>query len=388
MQPNQKISWKLRVLVIALAMQILPAYAQTNLDAAGIETSTELGDINASTDNKENADATLQETTAVFLERSSEAIRGNDSNQAVIFSAAMVAGKIHISYLLNDKEFLFVYDSISFNKKQLNSIQLIPYLVGQDQKTIDDTASLSLLYNELDKDLNRLAPLEAGILSSLDLLINMVPNNTPFDRIDLQAAKENSLITSKAFTNICSQRGKRRSATYDSLLGSNYTTKRIVGSPASDCMGRCGTGCTQPLQEKKRQYTGACFVHDLCTLKFGDNPLGDCADEFVDAADGYLNAPNCSFYVIGRWKTQYNWLCKGTTHTTTVTHYSDHRFMDSHGLGGTWQLTANKITRTYDSGAKYAGNIDATNMTTTGTMVSSAGVKGCFTEAYLTTKTP
>jgi len=388
MQPNQKTSCKLKVLVIALAMQIVPAYAQTYLNAAGIETSSEQDNINAiKPDNQEKADARLQETKAIFLERSSEAVSGNSRNQAVVFSATKVLGKIQISYLLNGKEFLFIYDAISFNKKQLNSIQLIPDSIEQNRKTGDDDTELSLLYNELDKDINQLAPLEAGILSSLDLLINMVPKDASFDNIDLQAAKEKGLIQPKAFTNICSQRGQVRIATYNSLFGSDYSSTRTVGNPASDCPGRCGTGCTQPLQENKRQYTSACFVHDLCTLRFGDNPVGDCSDEFVDAADGYLNAPNCAFYVIGRWESQYNWLCKGTTHTATVTLYSNHRFRDSYGRGGTWQLTANKIIRTYDGGAKYTGTLEATNMKATGTMISASGATGCFTDTYLTTST-
>ncbi|MGZ8182582.1 MAG: hypothetical protein ACXWT1_11515 [Methylobacter sp.] len=388
MQPSQKISWKLRVLVIALAMQIIPAYAQTYLNAEGIETSAGQDNINEiKPDNKEKADAQLQETKAVFLERSSEAVRGNSSNQAVIFSATKVSGKIQISFLLNGKEFLFIYDSISFNKKQLNSIQLNPDSIEQNRKTGDDDTGLTLLYKELDKDINQLAPLEAGILSSLDLLINMVPKDAPFDKIDLQAPKEKSLIQPLAFTNICSQRGKLRTATFDGFFGTDYTSTRTVGNPASGCLGRCGTGCTQPLQQKKRQYTSACFVHDLCVVKFGDNPLGDCADEFVAASDDYLNAPNCSFYVIGRWKSQYNWLCKGTTHTTTVTHYSNHRFIDSFGHHGAWELNANKIVRTYDGGTKYTGTIASTNMKTTGTMISYKEVRGCFTDTYLTTST-
>lgn len=385
MQPNQKIAWKLRVLAIALAMQMVPAYAQTYLDAAGIETSANQDNINDITDNKEKAEAKAQKTIAVFLERSSEAVRGNSSNQAVLFSAAKLDAKIHISFLLNNKEFLFTYDSISFDNKQLNSLQLIPDSVGQNQKTIDDDGGLSLLYNELDKDLNQLAPLEAGILSSLDLLINMVPRDKPFDTIDLQAANQRGLVQSLAFTNICNQRGKPRSATYDSLFGSEYTSTRTVGDPASNCMGRCGTGCTQPLQDRKRQYTSACFVHDLCTLKFGDNPLGDCADEFADAADGYLNASNCSYYVIGQWQSQYQWRCKGNTRMTTVTFYASHRFKDSQGRGGVWQKKGNKMVRTYDAGAQYTGTIEDTNMKTTGTMVASRGTKGCFTDTYLTT---
>lgn len=385
MQPSQKISWKLKVLAITLAMQIVPAYAQTFLNAAGIETSANQDDINKiKPHNKEKADAKSPATNAVFLERSSEAVRGNSNNEAVIFSATNVSGKIHVSFLLNGKEFLFIYDSISLTKKELNSIQLIPDPVGQDTKTIDDNASLSVLYNGLEKDINPLAPLEEGILSSLDLLINMIPKDEPFDKIDLQAAKEQGLVEPQAFTDICSQRGKVRAATYDGLFGTDYTSTRIVGNPGSGCLGRCGAGCTQPLQEKKRQYTHACFVHDLCTIQFGDNPLGDCADEFATATDGYLNAPNCAFRVIGRWKSEYKWLCKGTTYTTMVTHYSNHRFINSQGYGGVWQLDAGKIIRTYDGGAKYTGSIEATNIKTTGTMISSRGVKGCFTETYLT----
>ncbi|MDD5277122.1 MAG: hypothetical protein PHR16_13695 [Methylovulum sp.] len=384
MQSSQKISRKLGVWVIALVMQVVPAYAQTYLNAAGMETSAEQSDVTEiKPDNKAKVSATLPETGAIFLERSPESVRGSSSNQVVLFSAANVSGKIQVSFLLHGKEFLFVYEAISFNHKQLNSIQLIPDLIEQNRKTDDDDTELTLLYNGLDKEINQLAPLEAGILSSLDLLINMVPKNAPFDKLDLQAVK--GLVQPQAFTNVCSQRGKFQTGTFDSFFGTDYSSRRVVGNPGSSCLGRCGTGCTQPLQQKKRQYTSACFVHDLCTIKFGDNPVGDCADEFAAAADGYLNAPNCTYYVVGLWKTQYTWLCKGATYTSKVIHYSNHRFMNSEGYGGVWQVTGNKMVRTYDTGAKYTGTIDSKNLQTKGTMVSSYGVKGCFTENYATT---
>lgn len=303
-----------------------------------------------------------------------------------MFSATKVSGKIHISYVLNGKEFLFVYEFISFKEKKLNSIQLIPDSIEQNKKTQDDDAILTLLYKELEKDINQLDSLEGGILSSLDLLINMVPKDEPFDKIDLQGAKKTGLIQPQAFFNICGQRGKARTGTFDGDDDAVYTRTREVGNPASACIGRCGKGCFQLTQQRKRQYTDECFVHDLCTGHFGEI-WGNCSDEFNAAIDGYYNAANCAFYVIGRWKLEFDWDCVGSPGAATVTHYSDHRFYTSTGSGGAWKLSGNKIIRTYDNGTKYTGTIEASNMKTKGTMISFNGRTGCYTDTYLTTST-
>jgi len=360
--------------------------AQAYLDEAGIETSTPtITEIKP--EKKEKTDAKLaNENHAVFLERSSETARGTSSNQEITFLAAKVSGKIQISFILNGKQFLFVYEAISLREKKLNSIQLIPDLIAQNKKTKDDDAILILLYKELDKEINRLDPLEGGILSSLDLLINMVPLDESFDKIDLQGAKEKGLIQPEAFTTICGNRGRVRTGLFDGDDGTVYTRKRIVGNPASACIGRCGKGCFQPTQLSKRQYTDECFVHDLCTGHF-DTILGNCSDEFNAAIDGYNNALNCSFYVIGKWILDYDWDCDGVNGSVTLTLYSDYSWVSSGGFQGTWERNGDKIIRTYDNGTKYTGTIQASNMKTKGTILSHSGNTGCFTDTYLTTST-
>lgn len=325
-----------------------------------------------------------KENHAVFLERSSQAVRGTSSNQEVMFSATRVSGKISISYILHGKEFRFVYKSISFKKKKLNSIQLIPDSIEQNKKTTDDENILTLLYKELEQDINQLYTLEGGILSSLDLLINMVPMDEPFDKIDLHGARKKGLIQPQAITGICGQLGKVRTGTFDGDDGTVYTHQRTVGDPADECFGRCGAVCIQAAQIKKRQYTHECFVHDLCAEFFGQN-LGNCLNEFTAAADGYINAPNCAFRVIGKWELAFDWYCNGVDAVVTLTLYSNHRFGSSKGYEGMWELNGNKIIRTYDGGTKYTGTIAATNMKTKGTMIGVKGETGCFTDTYLTT---
>jgi hypothetical protein len=127
---------------------------------------------------------------AVFLERSSQIVKGTSSDQKVRFSATKVTGKVHISFVLNGKEFLFIYESISFKKKELISIQLIPDSIEKNKKTKVDETILTQLFKELIKVINQKNPLEVGIQSSLDFLLGMLPNDEPFDKIDLRAVKK------------------------------------------------------------------------------------------------------------------------------------------------------------------------------------------------------
>lgn len=206
----------------------------------------------------------------------------------------------------------------------------------------------------------------------------------PFDTIDLHGAREKGLIQPQVITGICDQRGEVRTGTFDGDDGRVYTHQRTVGYPADECFGRCGAVCIQSAQIRKRQYTHECFVHDLCAEFFGQN-LGNCLNEFTAAVDGYSNARNCTFRVIGKWKLDYDWGCNGVDDIVTLTLNSNHRFVSSGGYQGMWELNGNKIIRTYDIGTKYTGTIAATNMKTKGTMIAFNGMTGCFTDTYLTT---
>lgn len=321
----------------------------------------------------------------IFQERTDQILKGTSSNREVVFSANQAAGNILVSLRLNGKEFLFTYGSINFKTKQLDSLQLLPDNQEQNRKTKADQLALSALYRQLQPQLNQLNPLENGLLTSLDYLLNMVPVNGALSTIDFKKARAATRIQPKTFTNICNQRGTAVTGSFDDLF-KTYTQTKIVGNPASACLGRCGVGCVQSEpQTRKRQYTQQCFNHDLCTGFFG-TVLGQCSDEFTAASDDYLNAPNCSFYVIGKWKQSFDWECNGAPVAVTISHFANHRFTTSAGLAGTWSVTGNKIVRTYDNGIKNNGTIADTNMKISGNMSDVQGRTGCFSDSYLTTQ--
>ena len=402
MQPKNLISWK--ILVITLVLEILPGYAQGHmnetLNEEGEETHASPDDISEiKPEKKEKVGPALKRKSrrhAVFFERFPRSVRGTSSNKKVTFSATENSGKIVVSFMINEKEFRFVYGFVSLKEKELENIQVIPDPDGQGMKTSGDNAILTSLLIELRRDINRLDPLENGLLSSLDLLVNMIQENLPFGKFEsnemsLQGAEEQrgktQRVKPEGYTDICAQRGSTRTGTFDSDDGRVYKRSVIVGDPASECWGRCGTTCFQRSQSRPRQYTDQCLAHDLCAGHFGGN-FGNCKDEFEDAKYGYQFSSNCAFYVVGKWRLTHDWDCNGSTRTATITHYSDHRFMSSSKRGGTWELNGNQIIRVYSSGTRYAGVIADSNMETKGSMRSRSGREtGCFTETYLTTRT-
>ena len=323
----------------------------------------------------------------IFQERTDQALRGTSQNQDVEFMVNRSAGKILVSLQLNGKEFLFTYGSVNLNEKHLDSLQLLPNSPENNKKTQADQLALTALYRQLQPQLNQVNPLENGLLTSVDFLLNMIPVNGAFSTIDFKKAGATNLIQPKAFTNTCSQRGTAVSGSFNDFFGKKYTQVKTVGNPASACLGRCGSGCVQTSapQIRKRQYTQQCFNHDLCAGQFGTS-FGACSDEFVAASDGYLNAPNCSFYVIGQWRQSFDWECNGAPVAITISHLANHRFRTSAGLTGTWNVTANKIVRTYDNGLKNNGTIADTNMKTTGNLINPQGRRGCFNDTYISTQ--
>ncbi len=323
--------------------------------------------------------------TAIFQERTDQVIQGTSSSREVRFLVNQSAGNILVSLQVNDKEFLFTYNSISFKTKQLDSLQLLPDSPENNKKTKADQLALSALYRQLQSQLNQLNPLENGLLTSLDFLLNMVPVNGTFSTIDFKKARATTLIQPQAFTNTCNQRGTAVTGSFDDFF-KTYTQTKTVGNPTSACLGRCGVGCVQSEpQVRKRQYTQQCFNHDLCVGHFGTT-LGFCSDEFTAASDDYLNAPNCSFYVVGKWRQSFDWECNGALVAVTISHLANHRFSTTAGLAGTWSVTGNKIVRTYDNGIKNNGTIADTNMKISGSMTNAQGRTGCFSDSYLTTQ--
>jgi len=403
------ISWK--VLAIALVLQIVPAYAQVDRDDVGEEILDDAGEemdippietytpptAKTKPEKKEKVGPAVKRKSrrnrkhAIFFERFPRSVRGTSSNQKVMFSATENSGKIVVSFILNGKEFRFVYGYTSLKEKAIENIQVTPDSTGQDIKTSADNTILASLRMELRRDINRLDPLENDLLSSLDLLVDMIQADLPFGKFESNKAEEQrgktQSVKPKKYDDICAERGHTRTGTFDDDNGNVYKRNQIIGDPASECWGRCGTTCFQRGQIRKRQYTDQCFSHDLCADHFGGS-FGNCTDEFEDARYGYEVSSNCAFYVVGKWALTHDWECNGTTGTKTITHYSDHRFMSSSGTGGTWTLNGNQIVRVYSSGTRYAGAISESNLKTEGTMTSPSGRRrGCFIEVYITTRT-
>ena len=401
MRLKNLVSWKM--LVITLALKIIPVYAQAYMSSSGEETYTPQKRISPANNTtgirpeKENGPALKIKSRrsrrrAIFLERSPQTVRGTSSNKKVTFSAMDFSGKIVVSFVLNEKEFRFVYGFIDLKEDDLESIQLIPDSTGQNTKTADDNAILLSLLMELRRDLNMLYPLENGILSSLDFLVGMFPKDEPFDKMEfnetgLQGATEErgktEIVKPKKYTSICNERGKARTGTFNSDDGRVYNQTVIVGDPATECWGRCGIACFQLGQSMKRQYTDQCLAHDLCAGHFGGN-FGNCTNEFSAAQYGYRKAGNCAFRVIGTWRFKFDWWCTGASSTVMITYFSDHRFVSSLGQVGAWELNGNQIIRSYNgTREKYIGTIDDPNMETTGSIIYDGIKAGCFTDTYL-----
>jgi len=415
MQPKNLVSWK--ILVITLALQIVPVHAQTYMD----ETLDEAGEeMYVPPDNtpeikhekKGKLGAKLKRKRkkhAVFLERSSHAVRGTSSNRKVTFSATRVSDGVQVSFILNGKEFRYVYDTLDFKERhrELRSIEVIPNSPEYNMKSSRDHALLALLTLELRRDIDQLNPLEFGILSSVESLTGMFPQDVPFDKPDSHEEEEEGDEVGAAeqsyrkggkervlekhspneIVSLCAFRGSSRSATFDDKKGRVYRREGAVGDPASECLGRCGTGCLQtvPPQARKRQYTEACFAHDLCVNHFGQI-RGKCGNELDEAQDDYFIGANCGFHVVGKWRTTYDWGCDGSPLVGTVTYYPDHRVRFGSYTHGTWALNGNRIIVTYTNGLQYTGTIEGSNMETKGTM-SVGRSTGCFTATYLTTST-
>lgn len=193
MQPKNLISWK--VLVLTVALQMVPAYAQAYLDETGEENYIPPIEIYTPPDSttevkpkkREKGGPDLKSRNhAVFFERSSQAVRGTSSDQKVTFSATERSGKTVISFVLNGKEFRFVFGSINLKEMDIDSVELIPVSTGQNKKTADDNAILTLFFRELRRDLNQLEPLENAIWLSLGFSINMIPKDEPFEKMDIE----------------------------------------------------------------------------------------------------------------------------------------------------------------------------------------------------------
>lgn len=95
-------------------------------------------------------------------------------------------------------------------------------------------------------------------------------------------------------TILCEKLGQLHTG-YFTARGQAWKQTMVLGSHG--CMGKCGPGCGVDGRWDQGQYTQECFNHDLCTVMTNEN-MGDCADEFWEAANGFLTAPMCMFVPI------------------------------------------------------------------------------------------
>jgi len=90
----------------------------------------------------------------------------------------------------------------------------------------------------------------------------------------------------------CGENATRSEISGTDLDGSYECTEwHEVGG--SDCVGRCGPGCSDVFPHPQNAYTHECFAHDLCARATG-KWFGPCSLNLVLAEDGFFNAPNCS----------------------------------------------------------------------------------------------
>lgn len=204
--------------------------------------------------------------SAIFLDRTDQVIQGTSSNREVRFLANQSAGSILVSLQVNGKEFLFTYGSISFKTKQLDSLQLLPDSPEQNKKTKADQLALSALYRQLQPQLNQLSPLENGLLTSLDYLLNMIPINGSFSTINFKKAKAATLIQPQAFVNTCSQRGKAVSGSFDDLFKTYTQTKSWAIQPPPAWAVAAWVVCNQ-----NRNYGNVSTLSNVLTMIYASD---------------------------------------------------------------------------------------------------------------------
>ena len=142
-----------------------------------------------------------------------------------------------------------------------------------------------------------------------DQPVHGVKKNQPHHYNSLRDEPTTSLTWSPFITMICDKIGKPLVATYRPNPGEWTRTEAIVGDPATECLGRSGTGCagewvwielpwwlggySVPTYYKwQKQYTYESFNHDVCVRDHGYDSL-HCAEALISATPGYLAAPSC-----------------------------------------------------------------------------------------------
>ncbi len=126
--------------------------------------------------------------------------------------------------------------------------------------------------------------------TALRFLVHFVETPIAFDSHDANQAVRRP-TSFRQYSPICNFIGKKRTARYTAHNRQHTLTTR-VGVTASGCWGRCGPGCTDDGFSPNHVYTQECLNHDACEHMTGQR-MGECQDEFWEAADGFMNAPSC-----------------------------------------------------------------------------------------------
>lgn len=267
-----------------------------------------------------NAEATTftdKDELLEFSRESERAIVGRSPDLGVSFSSVLEDEDFVVADIqLRDEKQLVV--KFNYTEKSLD-MQFISMETGElVELTEEDLSALHTLNVAL---LQCLQPKMHGrdvdvLLSTLGLFEGYPPG-------------ELLNVSEQGWTSLCDKIGEEITGTYTIWIFP-ITKKKTVGPCASDgCMGRCGAGCGwNPFGNPAyvQRFTQECFNHDLCTRATG-NPFGQCMDEWILAAPGYLGAPDCN-EIRGDWTVEltgtscFDGDCGDIDYSVKVYHFS------------------------------------------------------------------
>ncbi len=150
---------------------------------------------------------------------------------------------------------------------------------------------------KLRHDLFKFGPkrLDPRTHAVLDFVVNFAQPGTSLKGFDPNFTDQLAALQSLGwwYNLICDSFGKTREATFN-IKDIEFRKIYTVGDTTNSCPGRCGMGCGQVYEWRVGQYTQECLNHDACTDLNGAI-LGECQWLFVQAALGYLLAPDCNY---------------------------------------------------------------------------------------------
>lgn len=300
-----------------------------------------------------NLSATDPAPVTSFIDKTKTSITGYDANLKISFSSYLVDdGKtVLVDIQLGDKRITNRLDGIdpsnpsnrggiTFELKAINV--KTGKVTNLNAKELSDLMVLKGTIGYTG------APAHRFLASTLELVLSTDPDGEDIDlstqkiKEELEKIKKDetqiNTITPQVFTSLCLNLGQTVTGRYTIKVRGKEETieEQVVLGPcySGECLGRCGPGCGGT-----QQYTQECLNHDLCFGATGKNWTPPCRDEFLAAADGYFNAPDCAD-MGGQWTDNYAYKWNfapetGGNITGTVTT----------GSCGTWNVTGNRATQ-------------------------------------------